>query len=382
MSCTPQPPHRPHHSRHPQRPHRPQRQSPPSCSQRSAAAQRRRCRDPLVPAPFAPSVSAWLAASLRQEPLAPATVLELSRRVQSWRNQPTGKDQCPCAMRRRALRARNQLACHNLRLVSHTWQRHRSLLPPQEEATADALQEAAIALLRAAELFDPSRGYRFSTYASFWVRRGFEEHERRQRRLVRLPSSWVETLRRVASLVNRYRGEHGELPSLAWVAERCGRRDTPLPVERLRELLITAQRLWPRELDRPLWDGHEDEGGQTLLDVVPDPRGADPTLAAALALEAGDCPELADFPDAPALLASCARDGQDEQRSMLPVLMRSLRPVERRLLWHLYLREHPLTARQLERVMGLSPTQQQALERTALQKLREAARASGMRIAL
>jgi len=377
MSCTPQPPHRPHH---PQRPIRTQRQSPPSCSQRSAAAQRRRCRDPLVPAPFAPSVSAWLAASLRQEPLAPATVLELSRRVQNWRDQPSGKAQAPCAMRRRALRARNQLACHNLRLVSHTWQRHRSLLPPQEEATADALQEAAIALLRAAELFDPARGYRFSTYASFWVRRGFEEHERRQRRLVRLPSSWVETLRRVASLVNRYRAEQGELPSLAWVAERCGRRDTPLPVERLRELLITAQRLWPRELDRPLWDGHEDDGGQTLLDVVPDPRSTDPTLAAALALEASDCPELTDFPDAPALLATCARDGQDEQRSMLPVLMRSLRPVERRLLWHLYLREHPLTARQLERVMGLSASQQQALERTALQKLRAAARAAGMGI--
>jgi RNA polymerase sigma factor (sigma-70 family) len=283
-------------------------------------------------------------------------------------------------MRRRALRARNQLACHNLRLVSHTWQRHRSGLPPQEEATADALQEAAIALLRAAELFDPSRGYRFSTYASFWVRRGFEEHERRQRRMVRLPSSWVETLRRAASLVNSYRTEHGDLPSLAWVAERCGRRDTPLPVERLRELLITAERLWPRELDRPLWEHQDDNRGTTLLDVVPDPRGADPTLAAALALEVIEAPELSDFPDAPALLATCARDGQDEQRSMLPVLMRSLRPVERRLLWHRYLREHPLTARQLERVMGLNPTQQQELERSALQKLREAARAAGMGI--
>jgi hypothetical protein len=153
-------------------------------------------------------------------------------------------------------------------------------------------------------------------------------------------------------------------------------------VERLRELWITAQRLWPRELDRPLWNHQEDDGAETLLDVVPDPRGADPTLAAALALEAGDYPELADFPDAPALLATCARDGQDEQRSMLPVLMRSLRPVERRLLWHRYLREHPLTVRQLERVMGLSPSQQQSLERVALQKLRAAARAAGMRIGL
>jgi RNA polymerase primary sigma factor len=257
-------------------------------------------------------VSAWLAASLRQEPLAPATVLELSRRVQSWRNQPTGKDQCPCAMRRRALRARNQLACHNLRLVSHTWQRHRSLLPPQEEATADALQEAAVALLRAAELFDPERGYRFSTYATFWVRRGFEEHERRQRRMVRLPSTWVETLQRVDALMNSYRAEHGELPSLAWLAERCGRRGEPLPVERLRQVLIKARQLRPKELDRPIRIGQTDERAETLLELVPDGRGADPTFSAAMALEVSTCRELIVFPDAAPLLASCARDGHDE----------------------------------------------------------------------
>jgi RNA polymerase primary sigma factor len=323
-----------------------------------------------------------LAASLRQEPLAPATVLTLSRRVQSWRNQPTGVEQGPCAMRRRALRARNQLVCHNLRLVSHTWQRYRSVLPPQEEATADALQEAAVSLLRAAELFDPGRGYSFSTYASFWVRRGFEEHERRQRRMVRLPSTWVETLRRVGALVNSYRAAHGEPPSLEWLAERCGRRGVPLPVERLRELLITAQQLWPKELDRPLWDGHEDDAAETLLDVVPDPRGSDPTFCAAAALEAVECQELADFPDASAQLASCASDGKDEQRSMLPVLLRSLQPVERRLLWHLYLREHPLRPAQVQRVMGLRPEQQAEVEQRALRKLRAAARAAGMRIGL
>jgi len=84
---------------------------------------------------------------------------------------------------------------------------------------------------------------------------------------------------------------------------------------------------------RPL--GWED--GQWVLEPVRPGEVAIPVqiddldasaLLAALALEAGDCPELTDFPDAPALLASCARDGQDEQCSMLPLLLRSLRPVE------------------------------------------------------
>ena len=346
-------------SRTPRRPHRPAAGSPaPS---------------------IASSVHFWLESTARHDPLAPITVLELSRRVQAWRHHPAGAKGAPCHVRRRALRARNQLACHNLRLISHAWKRHRSGLPLQEGATADALQEAALALLRAAEKFDPARGYSFSTYAAFWVRHGFSVHQRSQRRLIRLPAHRMELLLRLRRLVSRYCAVHGQPPSLEWLAERCGERGKPVRVELIQLLLLQWWQSATLELDRPLATP-EGEPSETLLDVVPDPRGADPTLAAALALEAGDCPELTDFPDAPALLATCARDGQDEQRAMLPVLMRSLRPVERRLVWHLYLREHPLTARELERVMGLSPSQQQTLERTALQKLRAAARAAGMRI--
>jgi hypothetical protein len=151
----------------------------------------------------------------------------------------------------------------------------------------------------------------------------------------------------------------------------------------LRVLLITAERLSPMELDRPLWGSHREEDGKgTLLDLVPDQSGADPTGSAAAALELAECPEVADFPDADALLASCARDGQDEQRAMLPQLLRALKPIERRLLWHLYLRENPLTPRQLQKVMGLAPQRQQELEQQALCKLRQAAKAAGMGIPL
>jgi RNA polymerase primary sigma factor len=116
----------------------------------------------------APSVQDWFEASNRLQPLAERTVIELSRRIQCWQRHPDGPAAAPDPVRRRALRARDRLVVHNLRLVSHTWVRHRSSLLCSDEATADALQEAAISLVRAAEKFDPTRGYRFSTYATFW----------------------------------------------------------------------------------------------------------------------------------------------------------------------------------------------------------------------
>ena len=345
----------------------------PRCQHRYATA-------PSTPQPPAASVSAWFRLCHRHQPLAPRTVLELSRRVRHWRDQPTGAAQALCAMRRRAQRARNQLVWHTLRLIGHTWKRHRSLLPLEAESTADALQEATLHLLRAAERYDPARGYRFSTYATFWVRRGFEEHERQQRRAIRVPSHWLEILARVRREIEQHQARHGRTPSLAELAQRCGRRGEAMAPARLRFLLIAAERFCPIELDRPLWNSCQEEGKGTLLDLVPDPRGADPTLSAAAALELIDCPELADFPDASALLASCAGDGHDPQRALLPQLLRVLSPVERRLLWHRYLREHPLTVRQLQKVMGLSPARQEEIEQQALGKLREAARAAGMAI--
>jgi RNA polymerase sigma factor (sigma-70 family) len=288
----------------------------------------------------APSASHWLTVCALHAPLPPERVLELSHRIQRSQHQPGGSlshgaGQSPCQLRRRALLARNQLACHNLRLIAHTWRRHRSVLPLEAEATADALQEAAIGLLRAAELFDPARGYRFSTYATYWVRRGFSEHQRSQRRLIRLPSHWIELLDRIERLKARYHSEKGEAASLEWLAERCRWCGAPLPVEKLRALLLAAQQLLPEELDRPVRGTSEaaSEAGReaTLLDRVPGREGADPTLSAATALEVADCAELTDFPNAEAQLADCAGDGHDEQRSMLPQLLRTLDPQERRL---------------------------------------------------
>jgi RNA polymerase sigma factor (sigma-70 family) len=318
---------------------------------------------------MAPSVQAWLASCNRHQPLPERTVLELARRIRSWQGHPGGPEHAPEPMRRRALRARDQLVRHNLRLISHTWNRHRSSLPPSDEGTADAFQEAAIALVRAAEKYDPSRGYRFSTYASFWVRRGFSEHERRSRRMIRLPHDKAALVLRALRLMAEQQTQNGRQPSLGWLAQRCGPRNTPVQEAQLQELLQIWRCTATVELDRPSGSDGEAEG-QPLLDRIADPRSAD--------VARYDCViRQADFPDAAAVYASCAADGSDPQRSLLPLLLQRLQPTQRRLLWHRYLRESPLSQRQIKKLMGLSPEQQEQLEQQALEALRAGARELG-----
>ena len=291
------------------------------------------------PSRTAPSVRAWLDSCSRHQPLSERTVLELARRIHRWQQHPAGPDHAPEPVRRRALRARDQLVRHNLRLISHTWGRHRSSLPPEDEGTADAFQEAAIALVRAAEKYDPSRGYCFSTYASFWVRRGFSEHERRGRRMIRLPHDKAALVLRAQRLAREQQTLTGSLPSLSWLAQRCGARNSPVAPAVLQELLLIWWRTATAELDRPGGRAGNDGAGLPLLERIAAPP-----------------------------------DGTDPEHSLLPLLLQCLNPEQRRLLWHRYLREHPLNPRQIQTVMGLEPEQQQRLEEEALALLRQGAR--------
>lgn len=321
---------------------------------------------------MAPSLRTWIKTSCTPEPLAKTTVLELARRIQRWKHHPGGADQAPPRVRQAGLRARNHLVAHNLRLICHTWGRHRSALPGFGESTADALQEAAISLVRAAEKFDPSRGYSFSTYACHWLRQGFGYHERQFGRMVRLPHDKLDLLARVMRLSQEHQAETGHNPSVAWLAERCGPRGTAIDPSFLERLLLIWRQTLPLELDRPNGGGGEEESRDlTLLDQIADPAVVDaavhdPVVAAA------------DFPDGAATYASCIGDGQDPQRALLPLLLQRLDPTARRFIWHRYLREHPLTPRQIKKVMGLSVAEQERLEAEALAAMREAARAHGM----
>jgi RNA polymerase sigma factor (sigma-70 family) len=289
--------------------------------------------------------------------------------VQRWKTHPEGPEQAPPRIKRQGLRARNQLVAHNLRLIGSTWTRHRSGLPGFGEATADALQEAAISLVRAAEKFDPARGYTFSTYACFWIRQGLGQYERQFRRMIRIPHDKLDLLARVLRLSQEQLATTGQTPSVAWLAERCGPRGSAVDAAALERLLVSWNQTLPLELDRPCKP--DEAAGVTLLDQVADRALSDVAMHDPLL----DAP---DFPDGAATYASFVADPEDPQRSLLPLLLEQLDPTARRLIWHRYLREHPLTPRQIKKVMGLSFEEQEQLEAEALSRMQAAAKEQGL----
>ena len=126
----------------------------------------------MAPLALSPGLADWLRASCPYQPLAASTVLQLARRIQRWQQWPGGPGAAPTAVAKSGSRARDHLVRHNLRLIVHTW--GRMALPGAP--SADAFQEAAIQLQRAAERFDPCRGITFATYATPWLRAAFLAH--------------------------------------------------------------------------------------------------------------------------------------------------------------------------------------------------------------
>jgi RNA polymerase sigma factor (sigma-70 family) len=157
--------------------------------------------------------------------------------------------------------ARNRFMCANLRFVVRVakgFGRHHMPL-------SDRVQEGNIGLLKAIDRFDPERGFRFSTYAAWWIRHAVTDALIRYGRTVRIPAH-IHTLFTKARLAAiRLRGQNGHNPSLAEVAERV-----EAPVESVRAA-IEAMELRAVSLDDPA----ADEGMQTIADGLSDETFAD-----------------------------------------------------------------------------------------------------------
>jgi RNA polymerase primary sigma factor len=190
--------------------------------------------------------------------------MELSRRIQRWQQHPDGPAHAPKPVRRSALRAREQLVRHNLGLVAHTWSRHRCSLPAHDDTTADALQEAALNLVRAAEKFDPAKGYRFSTYASFWVRRGFSEFERYAKRVIRFPAEKAAVVIKALRLSQEHLANSGDEPSLQWLAAQLTYKGKAVTAEQLTTLLQQWEATRTGSLDVGDDSGDEPSGSSRL----------------------------------------------------------------------------------------------------------------------
>jgi RNA polymerase primary sigma factor len=226
-------------------------------SLRTSEGHRRRTSDPV----------SWYLATIGREPLLTAAEeIELGNQVQAlMRLLEEGRDDYSTKeqkIMRVGQRAKQRMMKANLRLVVSVAKKYQG----KGMELLDLIQEGSLGLERAVEKFDPTRGYKFSTYAFWWIRQSMTRAIACQSRTIRLPVHLSERLTAIRKVSLDLAHKLGAMPSRQEISEALG-----MPLDELDGLL--RQALTTSSLDAPV---NGDEGRSFLGDLIADGDDEEP----------------------------------------------------------------------------------------------------------
>ena len=205
--------------------------------------------------------------------VAPSQIVQLQR---EYRSILVATQETPTSLRNRVRivkrvytqyqRAKKQLSEGNLRLVVSIAKKYRN----RGLSFLDLIQEGNAGLMRAVDKFEYRRGFKFCTYATWWIRQAITRAVADQSRTIRIPVHMVETMSRVRNVSRQLLQELGREPTLE---ETAARAETT--IEEARRVLAMSR--YPISLDRPVGNSEDSQFG----DLLPDGSAESPAVNAA-----------------------------------------------------------------------------------------------------